>query len=74
MDQIGASRLGRSADDPGMFGWLGRFIVYRVLGSRLLLVLTVLRFIQERLTRRSRPGAAYPPSQGASQTEQREPR
>lgn len=57
-----------------MFRWLGRFIVYRVFGSRLLLVLTILRFVQERLTRRTRASAPYQPSQGASQTEQREPR
>jgi hypothetical protein len=57
-----------------MFRWLGRFIVYRVFGSRLLLVLTILRFVQDRLTRRSRPPTVYQPSQGASQIEHREPR
>jgi hypothetical protein len=58
-----------------MFRWLGRFLVYRVFGSRLLLVLTILRFVQERLTRRrARPSGAYQPSQGASQIEHREPR
>jgi hypothetical protein len=58
-----------------MFRWLGRFIVYRVFGSRVLLVLAILRFLQDRLTRRgARPLAAYQPSQGASQIEQREPR
>ena len=57
-----------------MFRWLGRFIVYRVFGSRLLLVLTILRFVQDRLRRRSRPSGAYQPSQGASQIEQHEPR
>jgi hypothetical protein len=57
-----------------MIRWLGRFIVYRVFGSRLLLILAVLRFLQERLTRRSRPSAVYQPSHGASQIEQREPR
>ena len=57
-----------------MFRWLGRFLVYRVLGSRLLLILTILRFIQERLTRRSRAARVYQPSQGGSQIEQREPR
>jgi hypothetical protein len=57
-----------------MIRWLGRFIVYRVFGSRLLLVLTVLRFVQDRLARRARPRGAYQPSQGASQTEHREPR
>jgi hypothetical protein len=57
-----------------MFRWLARFLVYRVFGSRLLLVLTVLRFIQDRLMRRNRAAGAYHPSQGASQIEQREPR
>jgi hypothetical protein len=57
-----------------MFRWLARFLVYRVLGSRLLLVLTIFRFVQEWLTRRARRSGAYQPSQGASQIEQREPR
>jgi hypothetical protein len=57
-----------------MFRWLGRFIVYRVFGSRLLLVLTILRFVQDRITRKTRPRGAYQPSQGASQIEHREPR
>ena len=57
-----------------MFRWLRRFIVYRVFGSRLLLVLAILRFVQERLMRRTRRSGAYQPSQGASQIEQREPR
>jgi len=54
-----------------MFRWLGRFIVYRVFGSRLLVVLAILRFVHDRLTRRSRRNGAYQPSQGASQIEQR---
>jgi hypothetical protein len=57
-----------------MFRWLGRFIVYRIFGSRLLLILTILRFIRDRLTRRSGRSVAYQPSQGASQIEHREPR
>jgi hypothetical protein len=57
-----------------MFRWLGRFIVYRVFGSRLLLVLAILRLVQDRLTRRARSRAAYQPSQRASQIEHREPR
>ena len=57
-----------------MIRWLGRFVVYRVFGSRLLLILTILRFIQDRLTRRSGRSVAYQPSQGASQIEHREPR
>ncbi len=57
-----------------MFRWLGRFIVYRVFGSRLLVILTVLRFLQDRLTKRRRPGAAYQASHGASQIEHRDPR
>ena len=57
-----------------MFRWLGRFIVYRVFGSRLLLVLAILRFVQERLMRRTRRSGAYQPPKGASQIEQREPR
>ena len=57
-----------------MFRWLGRFIVYRVFESRLLLILTILRFVQDRLSRRgARARGAYQPSQGASQIEQREP-
>lgn len=57
-----------------MFRWLGHFIVYRVFGSRLLLILTILRFVQDRLARRGRTRTAYQPSQGASHIEHREPR
>ncbi len=57
-----------------MIRWLVRFIVYRVFGSRLLLGLAILRFVQDRLSRRIRPRADYQPSQGTSQIEKREPR
>lgn len=57
-----------------MIGWLGRFIVYRVFGSRLLLALAIARFARDWLAKRIRPRGVYQPSQGTSQIEHREPR
>jgi hypothetical protein len=56
-----------------VLGAIWRLLLYRVLGGRLLLGLTVLGWVRRLLMSRrsSRPGSAYQPSQGESQTVQR---
>jgi hypothetical protein len=51
-------------------------IVYRLIGGRLMLALTLLGIARRLIGRRrgSTPTPAYQPSQGESQTVQREPR
>jgi hypothetical protein len=57
-----------------MIGWLARFVVYRVFGREILAAFAILRFIHRRFLSRRPTKAVYQPSQGASQTTQREPR
>lgn len=59
-----------------MLGAIRELIVYRLIGGRLMLALTVLGLARRFLGRRRGPigGPAYQPSQGESQTAQREPR
>ena len=62
-----------------MFGGLVRLVLYRFLGARVLLALTVFgwlrRFLGGRRTSASvRRNPAYQPSQGESQIVQRDPR
>jgi len=59
-----------------MLGALRDLILYRLIGGRLLLGLTLLGLARRLLGRRRRPtpDPAYQPSQGTSQTVQREPR
>ena len=64
-----------------MFGWLGRFILYRLVGGRVLLALAVLAWVRGFIAGRraprdnlSEPRGSYQPSQGSSQIVQREPR
>ena len=62
-----------------MFGALVRLVLYRFLGARILLALAVFGWIRRALGgRRDAPEvkrrSAYQPSQGESQTVQREPR
>jgi hypothetical protein len=64
-----------------MLGWLRRFVLYRVLGGRVLLALAVLTWIRGFLAGRraarkdlSERKGTYQPSQGESQIVQREPR
>ena len=64
-----------------MFSWLRRFILYRLVGGRVLLALAVLAWVRGFLAGRrasrdkpSEPNGTYQPSQGSSQIVQREPR
>ena len=64
-----------------MLGWIRRFVLYRLLGGRVLMLLAVLTWIRGYLAGRRASGDAgnrremvYQPSQGTSQTVQREPR
>jgi hypothetical protein len=71
-----------------MFGALGRLVLYRLLGARIMLGLTILGWLRNAIVRwqasRRRIAAsedeasgrdsAYQPSQGASQTVHRVPR
>ena len=65
-----------------MLGWIRRFVVYRLLGGRVLMALAVLSWIRGFLAGRraardastERDAAAYQPSQGSSQIVHREPR
>lgn len=64
-----------------MFGWLWRFVLYRVLGGRVLMALAVLTWIRGFLAGRraarddkSVSNPAYQPSQGSSQIVHRDPR
>jgi len=63
-------------DSRAMFSWLARFLVFRVLGGRALIALAVVNFLRRRLGGRGNgPGrGVYQPSQGESQTAQRDPR
>lgn len=61
-----------------MLGGLVRLIMFRVLGARVMLALAAIGWVRRMLSgrrdarRRVRPG--YQPSQGSSQTAQRDPR
>jgi hypothetical protein len=55
-----------------MLGGIARFVVFRLLGGRALLLLALLGWVRGRLGRRRT--SAYQPSQGESQIVQREPR
>ena len=61
-----------------MFGAIRNLLLYRVLGGRIMLALTLLGFARRLLGgRRTRPGSrtsTYQPSQGSSQIVQRDPR
>ena len=61
-----------------MFGAIKNLLLYRVLGGRIMLALTLLGFARRLLGgRRPRPGgrtSVYQPSQGSSQKVQRDPR
>ena len=64
-----------------MLSWIVRFLVFRVIGGRGLLLLAALNFVRRLLGRRGgaprgvyEPAETYQPSQGSSQITQREPR
>ena len=62
-----------------MLGALVRLVLYRFLGARVLLALTVFGWLRRVVGRRRDPnavrrGEAYQPSQGESQIVQRDPR
>ena len=62
-----------------MIRWLGRLILYRFLGARLMLGLTLFGWLRARLgdwraSRRAAQDSLYQPSQGSSQIVHREPR
>ena len=61
-----------------MFGAIRNLLIYRVLGGRIMLALTLLGFVRRLLgsRRTSSTGKTglYQPSQGSSQIVQREPR
>ncbi len=67
-----------------MFGAIGKFLLFRVLGARVMLALTLLGIVRRLLGGRRKDGAppsatggaasAYQPSQGSSQTVHRDPR
>jgi hypothetical protein len=62
-----------------MFRAIRNLLLYRVLGGRIMLALTLLGFARRLLggRRTTRPGgrtSVYQPSQGSSQTVQRDPR
>jgi hypothetical protein len=57
-----------------MLGGLVRLLLYRFLGARIMLALAVFGWLRRALGGRRRTGLGYQPSQGESQTVQREPR
>jgi hypothetical protein len=62
-----------------MLRWLGRLILYRFLGAKLMLGLAVFGWLRSLLGKRRDPRAStdaslYQPSQGSSQIVHREPR
>ena len=61
-----------------MFGAIKNLLLYRVLGGRIMLALTLLGFVRRLLGSRratsARKTPVYQPSQGSSQTVQRDPR
>ena len=57
-----------------MLGGLVRLLLYRFLGARIMLALAVFGWLRRMLGGRSRTGSGYQPSQGESQTVQRDPR
>jgi hypothetical protein len=60
-----------------MFGAIKNLLLYRVLGGRIMLALTLLGLARRLLGGRRAAGdrtSAYQPSQGSSQTVQRDPR
>jgi hypothetical protein len=64
-----------------MLNWIARFLVFRVLGGRGLLLLAAVNVVRRILGGRRgtppgvyEPGGTYQPSQGSSQITQREPR
>jgi hypothetical protein len=57
-----------------VLGALLKLVFYRFLGARVMLALAVFGWLRRVLGGRSRPRSAYQPSQGESQTVQREPR
>ena len=67
-----------------MFGAIGKFLLFRVLGARVMLAIALLGFVRRLLGgRRKDPvppsstagrASAYQPSQGSSQIVQRDPR
>ena len=59
-----------------MFTAIKNLVLYRFLGGRVMLALTLLGVVRRLLGRRRRPGgtSAYQPSQGSSQIVQRDPR
>jgi hypothetical protein len=56
-----------------MLGALRRLIFYRLFGARIMLGLAILGWLRRQLASR-RKMSAYQPSQGSSQTVQRDPR
>lgn len=67
-----------------MFGAIGRFLLFRVLGARVMIALTLLGIVRRLLGGRRKDVAPpsptrretsdYQPSQGSSQMAQRDPR
>ena len=66
-----------------MFGAIGKFLLFRVLGARVMVALTLLGFVRRLLggRRKNVPpsstagrSSVYQPSQGSSQMVQRDPR
>jgi hypothetical protein len=57
-----------------MLGGIVRLVLYRFLGARIMLALAVFGWLRRLLGGRRRPSSGYQPSQGESQTVQREPR
>ena len=59
-----------------MFGAIRHLLIYRILGGRIMLALTLLGFVRRLLgSRRTTPKTGvYQPSQGSSQIVHREPR
>jgi hypothetical protein len=77
----GPRRSGKAATGSlaAMFGALVRLVLYRYLGARILLALTIFGWLRRLLGARRdsasvRRRSAYQPSQGTSQTVQRDPR
>jgi hypothetical protein len=72
----------RVGDSQGMFRAIRNLLLYRVLGGRIMLAVALLGFARRLLgSRRKSPNppsggtaGAYQPSQGSSQTVQRDPR
>ena len=61
-----------------MFGAIRNLLIYRVLGGRIMLALTLLGFVRRllgsRRTNTTGKAGVYQPSQGSSQSVQRDPR